>query len=371
MTKYTTMITKDYVPDWEVEDGIREFVANALDSDYPFEYEITDNSISLTSKGVTLPASVLTLGTSGNRLKVESVGQHGEGILVGLVPILRSGGTVEFINGSKIWNPCFEYSEQFDKEVLVIHECQVAHGEDYTVNISNVSKSVLDSVIDRCLYLQEDIGEVLEGTTGRILKDIAGKLYVGGLYVTAIPTYAHSYDFKPQYLQLNRDRKSVEGWNLQAAAARLTKEVLEPLEIAELIEKNKADIQSLQFGPDIEQVADVLYNRLVEKHGEDVVVCEWYDDQENLEQKGYKNVVNVSHSTYKRIVEKSPKYQEKLEQLTEELDIPEEDTRTPVEILEDWWVEQDPDAFEKMLEVFRDRGVSFDSKASSRDLIPF
>jgi len=43
MQKYTTMLTPDYIPDWATADGIREFVANALDSDSALEYEVGDD----------------------------------------------------------------------------------------------------------------------------------------------------------------------------------------------------------------------------------------------------------------------------------------------------------------------------------------
>jgi hypothetical protein len=121
LKKYQTMFTKDYVLIWNVEDGVREFVANALDSSAPFEYEVNGNQIILTSKGITLESEVLTLGTSSHRDDPNAVGTHGEGILVGLIPILRSGGNVVFHNGSVDWCPVFEYNEDFNKETLVIY----------------------------------------------------------------------------------------------------------------------------------------------------------------------------------------------------------------------------------------------------------
>jgi hypothetical protein len=226
---------------------------------------------------------------------------------------------------------------------------------------------------------------VLDGSTGSIIRGVKGKLFVGGVFITDIPSYEMSFNFKPAHLPLNRDRKSVEGFQLASATSALIKELLDPTEVAKLVEKNKPDVQYLFVKDNVTTVADACYDNLVEKHGEDVVVCQWYDDQEKLEKEGYKNVVNVSYSNYYEIVKKSPKYQQKLRELTESLEVIEEETddRSPVEILESFWEKLCGDVysqisaehsndFDKMLEVFKDRGISWDDNNPHKlDSIPF
>lgn len=370
MQKYTTMLTPDYIPDWLVADGIREFVANALDSDSALEYEVGDNYIILTSVGVTLPPKVLTMGTSGNRLKESAVGKHGEGILTGLIPILRDGGKVEFQNGDKLWTPSFEYSEQFERDILVIEETQYAAGNNnFTVSITNIDSGVITEVVDRCLYLQKDLGTVFEGKRGRVLMDKPNKLYVGGLFVCDITGHKYSYDFAPAYLPLNRDRKSVDGWRLADNVTALLEEVLPAKDLAQLVDSRSADAGGYYSSFTSDEVAEEVYNLVKKSFGNTVVVCEDYDEKEKLEKGGFKNVEIVYNSNQRKLVQKAPSYQEFLEELEQVVDAAEpEDTRTPLEILKEFqeqWItgsgiKEQEVAFDKILDLFADRGVSFD-----------
>lgn len=362
---YQTMLTKDYIPDWSVSNGIREFVANALDSDYPFEYEIGSDYINLTSVGVTLPAKILTLGTSENRNKSFAVGKHGEGVLIGIIPILRNGHSICFQNGPKLWQPEFRYSESFERDVLVIEEVEIYNDGNFTVQISGLNPEIIDGVIHDCLYLQKDLGEVREGTGGRVLLDRPGKLYVGGLYVCDINGHKFGYDFLPQYLPLNRDRKSVEGWELAKNAGLLLAEVFPAEEVAELIETRSADVNYAEYhahnSSNSSAVYDACYKRLVEKHGDDVVITKDWDEKEKLEKRGFENVVVVSSDTHYTYVVRSPLYQERFSELEEEaLEEEEEDNRSPVELLEDWYNGAGigtQHALEELIDIFKERGV--------------
>ena len=283
-------MTADYIPDWSVEDGIREFVANALDSDFPLEYEIGTDYINLTSVGVTLPAKVLTLGTSGNRLKDDAVGKHGEGILTGIIPILRSGGCVEFYNGEVLWIAKFEHSDHFEREVLVIEEQQLlSNNGNFTVQISNIKTEHIENTVERCLYLQKDLGEVVEGQRGRVLRDRPNKLYVGGLYVCDISS-KYSYDFHPKYLPLNRDRKSVSGWDLALNTTALLEETFPAKELAQLTLDRTVDSGGYYTRFKSDEVAEEVYNFAKEEFGDLVVVVGDSDEKDKLEKRGYKHV---------------------------------------------------------------------------------
>lgn len=368
MQKYTTMLTPDYIPDWQVADGIREFCANALDSDSALEYDVGDDYIILTSVGVTLPPKVLTMGTSGNRLKDSAVGKHGEGILTGLIPILREGGKVEFQNGDKLWTPRFEYSEQFDRDTLVIEETQYAAGNNnFTVSITNIDSSVITEVVERCLYLQKDLGTVFEGKRGRVLMDTPNKLYVGGLFVCDIKGHLYSYDFSPAHLPLNRDRKSVDTWSLAANVTALLEEVLPAKDLAQLVSTRAADAGGWYSTFTSDEVAEEVYAIAKESYGNTVVIVGDGDEKEKLEKRGFKNVEVVYNDQERKLIQKAPSYQEFLEELEQVVDAEEpEDTRTPIEILKEFqehWgfsSREQEDAFDKILELFDDKGVSFD-----------
>lgn len=379
MKKYSTLLTADYLLDWSITNGVREFVANWLDSSATSEYEFTDSSIALTSKGVQLSSKCLAFGQSGNRSNPDAVGQHGEGILAGCIPILRAGIHIEMRNGDVLWTPTFEYNEDLGVECLVINETPLPGNTDYTVFIEGLTTEDIDQVKEGCLYLRDDLGEVLVGTKGRVLKGIAGKLYVGGIYVCEIGSHIWSYDFNPKYLPLNRDRKNVNTWDLTKNTSELLEEVLPSNEVATMVKDRVMDVGCSWYSikPKSQAVAEESYKLFKADHGATAIICDTYSEQEKLEKRGFKKVVVISDDNYRQMVEQSVEYQELKEELEEYCDAPKEvDQRSPVELLEAWYGLEDMDGnkgwgnLEKLIDLFKLKGVSWDTDLDEDDVIP-
>ena len=358
------MLTKDYVPDWSVANGVREFVSNWLDSDGASEFDFGGNWIELTNKNIKLDPSCLTLGTSGNRSKKDAVGTHGEGILIGLIPLLRQGITVELRNSDVLWTPKFKYNEDFDKDILVIEEILYDNGIDYSVFISGLQSYDIDEVIENCLYLQKDLGEVLTGTTGRVLKDRKGKLFVGGMFVTNLPQHQYTYDFYPQYLALNRDRLSVDSWDLASNTCKLLEEVFPSKELVEMVKADRMDTGRFYARLKSEEVFEEAYIDFKGKHGDNAIVASDDDSKKALEKKGYTNVKVVYNEQYRTLIKNSESYNEFVESIEKTLEEAEEDTRTPIEMLEEWYADHSDDyetdlwaKFENILALFKERGI--------------
>lgn len=367
MKKYSTMLTKGYVPDWQVEDGIREFVANCLDSDAQFVYDIGLDYIELASKDITLDISCFLLGVSENRHKKDAIGTHGEGSLTGLIPILRGGAKVDIFNGDLLWQPAFEMDYNFNKEVLVITETQgIVGNKDYKVVVSGLDQDTIDTVIHNCLYLQEkdSLGNFATAKCGsRIFFDMKGKLYVGGLFVCETDLQ-YGYDLHPSKIKLTRDRRECSGWDLQGVTANLLKEVAEPKQIVEAAKNDVADVNHMQYSwctsiPS--SVADEAYKVFKEAYGDDAVVADSYSDMVRLQEQGFAKPVVVSDS-FARLISNSDEYKTTFRELEDALEVEEE--KSPLELLEDWYEDQAleySDSFEELLETFKKRGVSWDN----------
>lgn len=370
MKKYSTMLTKGYVPDWNVGDGVREFVANCLDSDAQFVYDIGLDYIELTSKDVKLDISCFLLGVSENRHKKDAIGKHGEGSLTGLIPILRGGAQVDIFNGDLLWQPAFEMDYNFNKEVLVINETQGRVGnKDYSVIISNLDQDTIDTVIHNCLYLQDkdSLGNYATAKCGsRVFFDIEGKLYVGGLFVCETGL-TYSYDLHPSKIKLNRDRKTVCDFDLKGVTANILKEVAEPKKIVEAAHNNVADVSHMAYSwctniPS--NVAEEAYKVFKESYGEDAVVADSYSDMVRLQEQGFAKPVVVSDS-FARLINSSSDYQTTFSELEDAIEVEEE--KSPLELLEgwkvDWGYDNSPsglEKFEELLDTFRERGLKWD-----------
>jgi len=192
MKKYWTSLTRDYVADWSAPEAIREVLQNFLDNPQPFEYNFSNGTLEFTNKNTTLHQSTILMGSSSKRNDVNSVGGKGEGYKIACLVLLREDYSVTIYNGSKIWTPTFEYHDDFETEVLVFWEEDRIHNDgDLTFEVDGADESLIEDIIDKCLYLQKDLGTVYEGERGRVLLDKVGKLYVGGLYVCDITGYKY------------------------------------------------------------------------------------------------------------------------------------------------------------------------------------
>jgi hypothetical protein len=369
MKEYSTMITSKYIPSWTVANGVREYVANALDSIASFEYCFGDDYIEITSKNVILPATIFALGYSKNRDNINAVGTHGEGCVVAMVPLLREGKTLVFHNGPKMWEPYFRYDEDLELSLLTIKETElVQETKDFTVTIGNLTSSELEEVKHDCLYLQGDIGEVKEGKNGRVLSDIKGKLYVGGLFVKNLPNHKYSYDFKPSALTLNRDRKTVEGWDLARNTSQLLEEVFPAKEVAQLLFDRASDVDNLQYAVHNEEVSNSCYELFKEQHGAGMVVTS-YADQTILESKGYKNVVVIGDDNLATMIKRSEEYEKYVEEVENCLESPCEEDKTPVELIMDFekYLEEHERVDNKTVELLQDIIKQFDTRGVKWD----
>jgi hypothetical protein len=94
---------------------------------------------------------------------------------------------------------------------------------NFKVIIGDVSEDEWDLIKESNLNLLDDIGKFIETSVGRILLDdrYSGDVFVSGLFVCHGSTVTCGYDFKPNYIKLDRDRGLVDSfdlkWNSSAA----------------------------------------------------------------------------------------------------------------------------------------------------------
>jgi len=362
---YNTMISDQYCLSWSAVDGVREFVTNALDSDNPFEWDYSSNTLVLTTKNFTLDAKYLLMGVSENRGKEESVGRHGEGLVVSMGVLLREGHEVIIYNGSKQWIPKFEHSEDFDANFLAIHEYQdtFKSSDDFTIAIHDINQDMFDQIQDRCLYMQseESVGKVIATDNGRILLERCCNIYVGGIWVSETEL-EYSYDFNPSKLKLNRDRQSVEGWELSTATANIWNIANDAEEVARMLEADSEDVKGFEYPWNLEKGLDTEISSMVESiyvdkyRGQKLVNTSSSADQ--AKKLGYNNVCVTGTSAFNSIASGTPSYKESVVRV---------DIESPVEMLEgclDYLradlVPSDMRQLEAVLGEFKARGVKWE-----------
>jgi hypothetical protein len=348
MKVYPLSITKEYVSRWGMVEAVRELIQNSLDSSASFKYEFKKENngsftMLLTSEDVTLAPHTLLLGASGKRHSSDTIGSFGEGYKLALLVLLREGFDITILNGSVEWTPKFEFSRAFGYEQLVIEETPLTQivNTSLIFRVGGLTEENVEAVRGCCLRMQGDVGAIRTTPMGEILLDRPGELYVGDLFVCKVNT-DYGYNALPRYLRLERDRQTVDGWDLKCLTRDMWYATKDYDEIATLIARESPDLSYAKYScPDI--VKEACYALFKEQHpGE--VIANTNEELQKLVRDGL-TVVVAGDSFYAAVSESSSYQSEMSSVLPKKL--------SPVEILEIWLRENRKEIRGKAIESFR------------------
>ena len=235
-------VGRKYVSDWSVWEGIREIIQNSLDrereteegknpalrvmSDYraTIDYDESSETLTIENANTSIERRTLILGEGSKAQGGETIGQHGEGYKLAIIALLRCGRNVTVYNAGEVWKPEFVMNESLGVEVLRINfENASTANKNLQFVITNVLPSDWDMVATNVRRLH-DSGEEIRGDGGWLLADDSelGRLYVGGLFVNTLhERFLYGYDFDPSRLHLDRDRSTVDSFNVAWECGKL------------------------------------------------------------------------------------------------------------------------------------------------------
>lgn len=272
---YEITISPNYVSNWGINEAIREILQNAIDADkngYKKSIYYSGDTLYINNEGISLSAKDLILGCSSKSDQDGMIGKYGEGFKLALVVLLRKGMNVYVDNNDKLWNPSFKVSEQFGTQVLNIEESDDGRREGLTFVISPVDQQLYNSLLNYFPCIDESFGNVVNCDNGQILLDkrFKGKMYVEGLYIQTDDNFQYGYNFNSDVVELDRDRKAINYYELRALTAQsiVTAEECNK-EIFDAITKSCVDVR------DIEEVIDEASESFLEEYRE-----QFYEENE-------------------------------------------------------------------------------------------
>lgn len=319
MTKYITNFTKGCFHHWSASKAVMELVQNWLDSDGEREYEFGDNHLILTNKNIRVSNKMLLTGKSDKRNDDTKRGQFGVGSIQALVVLTDLDIQVVIHNNDVIWKPSFEYCDKFDDYIMVIEEQSGNNGQNFTVEIQNLSETDIDEIKQRCLMFQDR--EVLQSTQyGDVIDspDGVGEVFCGDIYVCQNNSFKYSYNFKPKGIKLSQDRDAVSQWDLQELTAKLIIATKDDDFIVNSIKMNSLDTSNVNRWYEKERstpssVNDKMAEEFLEQHGA-VIVTSDYSEHEQHTKLGNKSVY-IQNETVVKAIRNSETYQEAISKL--------------------------------------------------------
>lgn len=301
MKSYELPLTRNYVENWGVREAIREFIQNALDSDSPFEYHYDRQleTLSITSQFAKLDKSTLLLGSTSKSDDPTKIGNFGEGYKIAMLVLTRTNHKVQVFNDGVVWEPVFKESRQFGAATLHVNERRAQRGEPatgVTFRVHDIFQGDYNQLRLNCLQMQTptEIGEFITTPYGQILKGRPGHVFVGGLLINVQSNLKYGYNFDPEQVKLERDRQTVDGWDLYNATCKLWYSVAEKhmANILEMIEEGVADMAYAQYNSN-EIVKEAAGSYFLSKHPEGVPVSSREELEKHI-QRGFTNVVYVN-----------------------------------------------------------------------------
>lgn len=337
MSKIELTIAPTYVPSWTYVDAIRELFQNALDQEAQnpenkasWEYRDDTHELVISNAKSKLEAASLLLGQTSKAGDKSTIGQFGEGYKIATLVLLREGKNVVFYNyGVKeVWRPRFVKSRRFGTSILTFFTEKKPIWEhvpsaDLEIVIEGISADeYYNQIVPSNLHLRDDY-KVLEETEYGNVIDLPGKVFVNGLFVCDYEPYTYGYDFKPEHIRLDRDRKMVSDFDLRWMASKMWSTCKDTDKVLEMIAEDKADVAFLDSVSYTSRWRDLAAEKFKSAYGPEAIPV---TSQEELSKvpTGYKGI--VVNSNYSLLIRGSSSFV-----------MPEPDSHSPVDDLQDWY----------------------------------
>lgn len=307
MTSYQLSLSPAYVQSWSINEALREIFQNAIDQQSAdpqktlfTSYDPINQRLIIGNVNTTIEKKTLLLGQTSKDGR-QTIGKYGEGYKLALLVLTRSGLRTTVYNGNETWTPRIVNSRVFDAELLQIDINKIKDDpRPLTFEITGLSPEMYSSFQDKCLLFKPNLNAI-NTSIGRILTDESekGKIYCSGLFVQTVPDLHLGYDLKPNHIELDRDRKKVDTFNLTWELGRMFaainiehKDIIDHLLKAEAIDVSYYHTHASDWSPTYKDICNLQYEDFLRKHGRFAVPVK-NEDEAKLIKKKFNNLVPV------------------------------------------------------------------------------
>ena len=337
MSKIELTLAPNYVPTWTLVDAVRELFQNALDqqkqnseNEASWHYDDVTGVLTISNATSKLTAASLLLGQTTKADDKSTIGQFGEGYKIATLVLLREGKNVVFYNygAREVWRPRFVKSRRFGTDILTFFIEKKAIWEkvpsaDLVIAIDGISADeYYDQIVPSNLHLRSDFEDIEETEYGNII-NLAGKVFVNGLYVCDYEPYTYGYNFKPEHIRLDRDRKMVNDFDLRWMASKMWSGSNNIDKVLEMISEDKADVAFLKDVSYSKKWHNLAAERFKDVYGPEAIPVTSQEEMDSVPT-GYRGI--VVNSNYSALIRNSSSFV-----------IPEPNRTSPLDELQDWF----------------------------------
>jgi len=216
MSIITYGIGRDYLPNWTITDALREIYQNFIDYG---DYSTIKHTVKIIGDKEYIDVELrnnynpedLSFLKIGNSLKANNnaIGKHGEGLKMAMLIFARSSLDITIKTNNYLITPLFKQVLDIG-EIFAINKDLIPSVQEFSIRFT-CPLDIYNSFIDNILC-KKDI--ILATEYGSIVNKPKGNIYSGGLFVTNINKLTYAYDIHPRHLELDRDRRIPNDWDI-------------------------------------------------------------------------------------------------------------------------------------------------------------
>ena len=298
-------IDVNYLPDWGVQEGLRELIQNTLDAEdatgqrSSIRYSTRSQTVTLKNPGARLDRDALLMGMTTKADDANVRGQFGEGLKLGTLALCRAGAAVRIETSSENWRASLDKHPSFPGRRVLCFDTHRRHsdGDDAVViKVKGISKADYDEAKGRFRRLSPTAKKAGfdAGYYGEVLLDPEdkGKLYVKGIFVEQKDGLAFGFDLKQA--KTDRDRRLVQSWDFSYTAGIIAQGnksgALETRQVFDLLMSGSDEVKDINCHLDADQ-RRALAERFRFTHGPDAIPCDNHQTARKLESVGLVGIV--------------------------------------------------------------------------------
>lgn len=293
MRTYELTLTPNYVSDWTFYDAIRELIQNGTDQEiinpdnkFSLVYQKDEQKLLLINDHSKLEIASLLLGNSSKSYDENTVGQFGEGYKIAALVLNRLGKKMTILNNAadEIWYSDFRMSEKWRQKMLTFEVKEnISASKCLIICIDNVSNQEYLDIEQIWLYMHgKDSYGKIDTDYGEILTDpaMSGLIFVNGLSVSTYSEMHYGYNFKPNHIRLERDRKTCRDWEMGFVTARMICQAvlrgkLDLAQLSKLADLNGADVKNMKYicyEQNTEEIVELLLEQFDNQYPDSIPV---------------------------------------------------------------------------------------------------
>jgi len=206
-------MSPEYVKHWTAVHGVRELIANALDTETKTSMKYKDGVLEIEDQ-FNSPLEDQHWAIGFSQKTPGALGQFGEGLKVGLIALLRNGYTVSLESKGTTYIPYFAKSKEFGGiTILKVDKYKNKRTKGTKVSVKGLPENVVEESKDLFpLNFRKSKVNVLDEHHKDQILDITGSrpsILIRGLKVTDDKLLLHSYNLWKKDIQ-DRDRDYID-----------------------------------------------------------------------------------------------------------------------------------------------------------------